>query len=419
MTFRPFTPAACRSASQPERAAPSAPAPRSCSAPRAGDAPVYGVNTGFGKLASTRIAADELAALQLNLIRSHAVGVGEPLPAPVVRLMLRSRRPAWRAATRACAKKSSTRCWPCTTPASCRRPVAGLGRRLRRPRAARAHGAGADRRGRVRVDGERVPGGAGAARRRHRAAALAAKEGLALINGTQVSTALRAARAADASSRCSKPRWSSARSRSTPRAAATARSTRASTRCAASRGRSTCAQYYRALLAGSEIRRSHLHRRRPRAGPVQPALPAAGDRRLPRPAAPRGAGAGARGQRRHRQPAGVRRRRRELVSGGNFHAEPVALAADALAVAIAEIGAIAERRIAMLIDAAVSRLPPFLTRRAGPELRLHDRARDRRGAGLARTSRSRTRPASTACPPRPTRRTTCRWPPSPRGGCSR
>jgi histidine ammonia-lyase len=54
----------------------------------AGDAPVYGVNTGFGKLASTRIGADDLAALQRNLIRSHSVGVGEPMAAPVVRLIL-------------------------------------------------------------------------------------------------------------------------------------------------------------------------------------------------------------------------------------------------------------------------------------------------------------------------------------------
>jgi histidine ammonia-lyase len=61
--------------------------------------------------------------------------------------------------------------------------------------------------------------------------------------------------------------------------------------------------------------------------------------------------------------------RRELggtiLSGGNFHAEPVALASDAMACAIAEVGAIAERRIAMLIDASVSRLPPFLTADAG------------------------------------------------------
>jgi histidine ammonia-lyase len=54
-----------------------------------------------------------------------------------------------------------------------------------------------------------------------------------------------------------------------------------------------------------------------------------------------------------------------MLSGGNFHAEPVALVADALAVAIAEIGAIAERRIAMLVDTAVSRLPPFLTPEPG------------------------------------------------------
>ena len=54
----------------------------------AGDAPVYGVNTGFGKLASTRIGAADLAALQRNLIRSHSVGVGQPMTAPVVRLIL-------------------------------------------------------------------------------------------------------------------------------------------------------------------------------------------------------------------------------------------------------------------------------------------------------------------------------------------
>ena len=108
-----------------------------------------------------------------------------------------------------------------------------------------------------------------------------------------------------------------------------------------------------------------------------------------------------------------------IVSGGNFHAEPVALAADALAVAIAEVGAIAERRIAMLIDTGVSRLPPFLTADAGPEHRLHDRPRDRGVAGAARTSRSRIRPASTACRPPPTRKTTSRWPPSPRAACSR
>jgi histidine ammonia-lyase len=94
------------------------------------------------------------------------------------------------------------------------------------------------------------------------------------------------------------------------------------------------------------------------------------------------------------------------VSGGNFHAEPVALAADAMAVAIAEVGAIAERRIAMLIDAGVSRLPPFLTPDAGLNsgfMIVHVTA-----AALASENKSwPTRPASTACPPAPTRKTMC------------
>jgi NitT/TauT family transport system substrate-binding protein len=96
-----------------------------------------------------------------------------------------------------------------------------------------------------------------------------------------------------------------------------------------------------------------------------------------------------------------------MISGGNFHAEPVALAADAMACAIAEVGAIAERRIAMLIDSSVSRLPPFLTRQRRPEQRLHDRPRDGRQRWPARTRAWPTRPAWTACPPAPTRKTMC------------
>jgi histidine ammonia-lyase len=141
-------------------------------------------------------------------------------------------------------------------------------------------------------------------------------------------------------------------------------------------GQIDVAQYYRALLAGSEIRRSHLE----------------GDDRVQDPyclrCQPQVVGA-CLDQLRHaarvllreanavtdnplvfaddeadepgRAPAGGRM----ILSGGNFHAEPVALACDAMAVAIAEVGAIAERRIAMLIDAGVSRLPPFLTADAG------------------------------------------------------
>ena len=149
-----------------------------------------------------------------------------------------------------------------------------------------------------------------------------------------------------------------------PRAAATGRSTRASTRCAASRGRSTSPSYYRALLAGSEIRESHE----------------TGDDRVQDPYSlrcqPQVVGA-CLDQLRHAALVLLREANAVtdnplvfaedamMISGGNFHAEPVALACDAMAVAIAEVGAIAERRIAMLIDAGVSRLPPFLTADAG------------------------------------------------------
>ena len=130
-------------------------------------------------------------------------------------------------------------------------------------------------------------------------------------------------------------------------------------------GQIDVAQYYRALLAGSAIRRSHL----------------TGDDRVQDPYSlrcqPQVVGA-CLDQLRHaalvllREANGVTDNPLvfadddgELVSGGNFHAEPVALAADAMAVAIAEVGAIAERRIAMLIDAGVSRLPPFLAAEPG------------------------------------------------------
>jgi histidine ammonia-lyase len=129
-------------------------------------------------------------------------------------------------------------------------------------------------------------------------------------------------------------------------------------------GQIDVAQYYRALLAGSEIRNSHLH----------------GDDRVQDPyclrCQPQVVGA-CLDQLRHAarvllieanavtdNPL-VFAEDQAMLSGGNFHAEPVALAADGMALAIAEVGAIAERRIAMLIDNSVSRLPPFLTEDAG------------------------------------------------------
>jgi len=334
----------------------------------AGDAAVYGVNTGFGKLANQRIGNAELDQLQLNLIRSHSVGVGAPLQPSVVRLML-----ATKAASLARGASGVRELVIDTLLAVLN---AGL---VPYVPAQGSVGASGDLaplshmtlallgEGEFLVDGERRPALAVLREAGIAPLKLAAKEGLALINGTQTSTALAlhaflafepvlesalvigaltvdAARGSDGPF---DPRIHELRGQP---------------------GQIDVAQYYRALLGGSEIRLSHLE----------------GDDRVQDPyclrCQPQVVGA-CLDQLRHAALVLLREANAvtdnplvfasgphgegEMVSGGNFHAEPVALAADAMAVAIAEVGAIAERRIAMLIDASVSRLPPFLTPDAG------------------------------------------------------
>jgi histidine ammonia-lyase len=327
-----------------------------------GAAPVYGVNTGFGKLASTRISQADLDDLQLNLIRSHSVGVGEPLAPAVVRLML-----ALKAASLARGASGVREDVVDTLLAvhnegllpfvPCQGSVGASG-----DLAPLAHMTLAlIGEGEFLVDGERRAAAASLREAGIAPLQLQAKEGLALINGTQVSTALAlhafltfepvleaalvigaltvdAARGSDGPF---DPRIHALRGQP---------------------GQIDVARYYRTLLQGSAIRRSHLE----------------GDDRVQDPYSlrcqPQVVGA-CLDQLRHAALVLLREANAvtdnplvcgdTLISGGNFHAEPVALACDAMAVAIAEIGAIAERRIAMLIDAGVSRLPPFLTRDAG------------------------------------------------------
>ena len=329
-----------------------------------GDAPVYGVNTGFGKLANQRISKSQLATLQLNLIRSHCVGVGEPLEPAVMRLMM-----ALKAASLARGYSGVRQVVVDTLIAVYN---AGLVPWVPSKGSVGASGDLAPLahmtlalmgEGFMLVDGAPVPAlgvlkAAGIA-----PLALGPKEGLALINGTQTSTALAlhallifepvleaalvigaltidAARGSDGPF---DPRIHILRGQP---------------------GQIDVAQYYRALLSGSEIRNSHLH----------------GDDRVQDPyclrCQPQVVGA-CLDQLRHAarvllieanavtdNPL-VFAEDQAMLSGGNFHAEPVALAADGMALAIAEVGAIAERRIAMLIDSSVSRLPPFLTDDAG------------------------------------------------------
>ncbi len=361
-----------------------------------GTAPVYGVNTGFGKLASTRISEADLATLQLNLIRSHSVGVGEPLGAPVLRLML-----ALKAASLA---RGHSGVRPVVIDTLVAVHNAGLCPYVPSQGSVGASGDLAPLahmtlalmgEGEFVVDGQRQPAAAVLASHRIVPLQLAAKEGLALINGTQTSTALAlhallsfepvleaalvigaltvdAARGSDGPF---DPRIHALRGQP---------------------GQIDVAQYYRSLLAGSAIRQSHVDGddrvQDPYSLRCQPQVVGAcldqlrhaamvlvreanavtdnplvfvhrddrvGQADAAEPALP---------GRWRRPPGGEAAEGRfggDLISGGNFHAEPVALAADGMALAIAEVGAIAERRIAMLIDAGVSRLPPFLTADAG------------------------------------------------------
>jgi histidine ammonia-lyase len=329
-----------------------------------GDAAVYGVNTGFGKLASTRISEADLATLQLNLIRSHSVGVGAPLQPAVLRLML-----ALKAASLA---RGHSGVRPVVIDTLLAVHNAGLVPYVPSQGSVGASGDLAPLahmtlaligEGEMLVDGQRRPAGpllrdAGIA-----PLVLQAKEGLALINGTQTSTAL-ALHALLA--------FEPVLEAALVVGALTVDAARGSDgpfdpRIHALRGQPgqiDVAQYYRALLAGSPIRSSHLE----------------GDDRVQDPyclrCQPQVVGA-CLDQLRHAALVLVREANAVtdnplvfaedgmMISGGNFHAEPVALAADSMACAIAEVGAIAERRIAMLIDSSVSRLPPFLTADAG------------------------------------------------------
>ena len=333
----------------------------------AGNAPVYGVNTGFGKLASTRISREDLATLQRNLIRSHCVGVGAPLQPSVVRLML---------ATKAA---SLARGYSGVRPelVQCLLDVFNAGLLPYVP-AQGSVGASGDLaplshmtlalmgEGEMLVDGERRPALPELERRGIAPLVLQAKEGLALINGTQTSTAL----ALEGLLRFETVYASAIVSGALSLDAARGSDGPFDARIHEVRGQPgqiEAAAAYRQILAGSEIRQSHKE----------------GDERVQDPyclrCQPQVMGA-CLDQARHVRDVLLREANAvtdnplvfanpdgssAMLSGGNFHAEPVALAADALACAIAEVGAIAERRIAMLIDASVSRLPPFLTANAG------------------------------------------------------
>ncbi|KAA0678720.1 histidine ammonia-lyase [Azospirillum brasilense] len=329
-----------------------------------GERAVYGVNTGFGLLAKKRIPPDQVRELQRRLVLSHSAGTGPDLPPGVVRLILALKvnalarghsgvRMVVIEALLALFNRGVLPVVPAKGSVGASGDLAPL-----------AHLTGVlIGEGEADVDGERLPAAAALARAGLAPLVLEAKEGLALLNGTQVSTALGLAGLVAAEDGFAAALVAGALSVD----AALGSDGPFDARIHDLRGQPgqrDVAAVYRSLLQGSGIRDSHREGHETVQDPYslrcQPQVMGAVLDHL-------------------RFAAGVLEREAnavsdnplvfpdsgDILSGGNFHAEPVALAADVLALSIAETGALSERRIALLMDTHLSGLPPFLVADGG------------------------------------------------------
>lgn len=327
----------------------------------AGDAAVYGVNTGFGKLAAVKIAGKDTATLQRNLILSHCCGVGQPLDAAMTRLMMALKLlslgrgasgVAWTTVTQIEAMLEAG-----VIPVIPEQGSVGASGDL----APLAHMAATMiGEGEAIYQGARLPSGEALTRAGLSPIVLGPKEGLALINGTQFSTAAALIGLFNA--------WRNAQAAIVTCAlstdaimGSTAPLVDAIHTLRGHAGQIDVARAQSFLMAGSEIRESHRD----------------GDTRVQDPYCIRcqaqvtGAAIDLlrfAGRTLEIEANAVTDNPLVLVeeglivSGGNFHAEPVGFAADQIAVATAEIGAIAQRRVALMVDPTLSfDLPPFLT----------------------------------------------------------
>ena len=330
----------------------------------AAGAPVYGVNTGFGKLASVRIDTVDLTTLQRNIVLSHCAGVGDPLPVPVTRLMMALKLASLAQGASGVRWATVEHLGACLAldlvPVVPGQGSVGASGDL----APLAHlSAALLGVGHFMVRGERVPALQALASAGLEPLVLGPKEGLALLNGTQACTALALAGLFE-----------------TERVFQAALVTGALTTDAAKGsdgpfdpriqalrgqpGQIDVAVALAHLMRGSAIRQSHL----------------VGDARVQDPyclrCQPQVMGACLDLLRQAARTLATEANgvsdnplvfadTGEVISGGNFHAQPVAFAADIIALAICEIGSIAERRLAMLVDPALSGLPAFLTPNPG------------------------------------------------------
>jgi histidine ammonia-lyase len=322
--------------------------------------PVYGVNTGFGRLASVRIADDDLARLQRNIVLSHAAGAGEPAPTPIIRLMMALKLASFghgaSGVRRETVARLETMLERGLTPVVPAQGSVGASGDLAPLSHMAATMIGV---GEIDVGGMRLPALTALERAGLEPLTLGPKEGLALLNGTQFSTANALAGLFEAETLFRSALVTGALSTE----AAKGSDTPFDPRLHALRrhpGQIECAAALRALMAGSVIRASHLKDDERVQDPYclrcQPQVMGAALTVLRQAA-----------QTLVEEADGVSdnplifAETDEALSGGNFHAEPVAFAADMIALAICEIGSLSERRIAMLVDADLSRLPPFLT----------------------------------------------------------
>ena len=327
----------------------------------AGETPVYGVNTGFGKLASVRVAAKDTAKLQRNLILSHCCGVGEPVSRRHARLMMALK-------LLSLGRGASGVRWELielledmlargVTPVIPSQGSVGASGDLAPLAHMTAVMIGA---GEAEVDGEILSGAEALAKAGLSPIPLGPKEGLAFINGTQFSTAFALAGLFEAWRAAQCALVTSAMSTDAIMGSTAPLQPEIHT-LRGHAGQIEAAAFLRALLDGSEIRESHRE----------------GDTRVQDPycirCQPQVTGAAMDVLRQAARTLEIEANAATdnplvltdaglIVSGGNFHAEPVGFAADMIALALAEIGAIAQRRIALMVDPTLSHdLPPFLT----------------------------------------------------------
>lgn len=329
----------------------------------AADAPAYGINTGFGLLAQTRIPPSQRTLLQRNIILSHSCGVGPLLDDSIVRLVLVLKlasllqgfsgiSPQVARFLEQIINSGWSPCVPGQGSVGASGDLAPL-----------AHlslavlGLGSMRR-----HGEIRPAAEALAQEGLAPLELGPKEGLALLNGTQVSTAIALAALFELEEAFAAAMVSGALSVDALQGSDVPFDPRIQS-LRGHPGQAQVAQVYRGLLAGSEIRESHRTCERvqdPYSLRCQPQVMGACLDLISQTADTLLTEANSVTD----NPL-IFSSTGEVLSGGNFHAEPVAFAADILALACAEIGSIAERRLAILVDPKMSGLPPFLTPDSG------------------------------------------------------